>query len=337
MAESKSITHGVYSDLISDYISYKQSLGFKMSDVQERLRPLDKLATDMGLKAGGISKELSDAWGKPRPMESEQARYGRISLLRGFSAYLQILGYESYMPRLPKVKSSFSPHIFTAVEMEAIFRECDKLVILRKYTYSMKCVMPCLIRMLYGTGIRIGEAARLTHADVNLTDGILTLRGTKNGQDRLVPMSLSLREVCKDYIAYKESNGCVITGEKLFFTSSDGTHNIKPQTIYEIFRAVLLRAGIPHGGRGKGARLHDLRHTFCVRSLVKMSEAGYDLYHTMPILMTYMGHQSLDATNRYVRMTREMYPNLIQKVNGTYKYIFPELEYGLIDNEYEAD
>jgi integrase/recombinase XerD len=216
------------------------------------------------------------------------------------------------------------PHIFTKHEITTIFRECDKLHVHRHYMYSAKFVMPVLIRLLYGTGVRIGEALKLRNEDVNLSDGYLILYGCKNGQDRIVPMSLSLREVCKDYVVYKQSHNQQINAEGAFFTAPDGTP-CKACTIYENFRIALQRAGIPHGGRSKGPRLHDLRHTFCVNALVQMSESGQDLYHSMPILMTYMGHQSLEATNRYVRMTEEMYPNLLKKVDEAYQYVFPEI------------
>ena len=69
-----------------------------------------------------------------------------------------------------------------------------------------------------------------------------------------------------------------------------------------------------------------------------MSEAGLDLYHSMPILMTYVGHQSLEATNRYVRLTQEMYPGILSKLDDTYKYVFPDIGVDLNKAEdYEAD
>ncbi len=320
----KSFSYGIYAGLIAQYVEYKRSLGFKMEDIEERLRRFDQLATQRHETTIGITKSLSDAWSEPFPMESNCSRYSRISILRGFSAYLQLLGYKSCIPKLPRYRSTFTPYIFTRQEMSAIFRECDRLQLHRHYMYSAKCAMPTLIRLLYGTGVRIGEALNLKHEDVNLTDGYLVLHECKNGQERIVSLSLSLREVCKDYLAYKESVGLIIEPNKPFFTAPDGTP-CKSCTIYELFRMVLQRAGIPHGGRGKGARLHDLRHTFCVNALVQMSETGQDLYHSMPVLMTYIGHQSLEATNRYVRLTEEMYPNLLRKVDEAYRYVFPEI------------
>lgn len=335
---AKTSCSGPYSSLITQYVEYKRSLGFKMGDTEERLRRLDNMAKQMGLEAGAIPKSLMDEWCKPTNAESNYNRYVRISVVRGFSSYLCLMGYDSYVPRLPRFRSSFTPHIFTSREMAAIFRECDRLSNKRKYTYSIYSAMPVLIRMLYGTGIRIGEAVGLIHGDVDLNAGTLYLRETKNGCDRIVPMSLSLREVCKDYVAFKESRGIPVDAECDFFTSYDGTKKLLPGTVYEVFRTVLQRAGLAHGGRSKGPRIHDLRHTFCVNALVKMSEAGSDLYCSMPVLMTYVGHKSLEATNRYVRLTQELYPGVLTKLDETYRHVFPELGKDLETTEdYEND
>lgn len=329
---AKSYNLGIYARLISQYIDYKRSLGFKMEDTDERLRRFDRLTMERNETEIGISKELFEEWSKPFPMESECNRYGRISILRGFSAYLQLVGYESYIPKMPKYHSTFTPHIYTQKEMECIFRECDKLLVHRHYMYSCKCIMPAVVRVLYGTGIRISEALKLKHKDADLISGLLTLRDCKNGCDRVVPMSLSLTAVCKDYVAYKISQGTSTEPDSTFFTSPDG-RSCQVGTVHENFRVILTRAGIPYGGRSKGPRLHDLRHTFCVNALLKMANAGYDLYYTMPVLMTYMGHKSLEATNKYVRLTEEMYPNILKKVSEAYKYVFPEISADL--NEWE--
>jgi site-specific recombinase XerD len=177
---------------------------------------------------------------------------------------------------------------------------------------------------LYGTGLRVGEALKLKHMDVNLEKGYIILHECKNGRDRAVPLSNSLVEVFKDYLMYKQEQSVNTGSESVFFTAPDGSP-CKTCTVYDIFRTVLFKAGISYQGRGKGPRLHDLRHTFCVNALVRMSETGLDLYYSMPVLMTFMGHQSVEATNRYVRLTSEMYPNLLMKVDEAYKYIFPDI------------
>ena len=322
---NKSHNRGIYTDLITQYIAYKRSLGFKMDDTDERLRRFDRLTIERGENSIGISKELFDAWITIGSIESDYNRCHRICILKGFSIYLQQLGYESYIPKLNKCRSNYIPYIYTKAEINAILHECDKLILKKSNIPSCKFAMPALIRMLYGTGIRVGEAIKLTHRDVDLNTEVLILRECKNGQDRLVPMSLSLREVCKDYIANKQMVGLSVEDDDVFFTKNNG-ERCNVITVYTLFRTVLLRAGIGHGGRGKGPRLHDLRHTFCVYALAKMSEDGMDLYYSLPILMTYVGHKSLEATNRYVRMVKDMYPKLLSQVNEFYKCVFPEIE-----------
>ena len=321
---SKSFNHGIYTDLIKQYIEYKRSIGFKMEDTDERLRRFDRLTISRKETIIGISKGLFDEWSIPFPEESHVTRYGRISILRQFSAYLQMVGYNSYIPRLPKYKSTFTPHIFTKAEITSIFEASDKLFLKRKYMYSQICVMPTLLRMLYSTGLRINEALNLKHRDVKLDKEYLVLKACKNGKDRVVPMSKSLMEVCKDYYAYKQKQLIDVGPNTYFFTALNGNKCFSV-TIYEHFRTVLFKAGISHKGRGLGPRLHDLRHTFCVNALMKMSEAGLDLYYSMPILSTYIGHASLEATNKYVRLVSDIYPDLLCKLNTAYKYIFPEI------------
>lgn len=321
---SKRSNHSIYAKLIKEYIAYKRNLGFKMEDTEERLARFDRLTIVRKEKIVGISRELFDEWSKPLPQESATNRYSRISILRQFSAYLQLIGYNSYIPKLPKYSSTFVPYIFTQAELTAIFAASDRLFLKRRYMYSQLCAMPTLLRMLYATGLRIGEALNLKHGDVRLDKGYLLVSTSKNGQERMVPISLSLAEACKDYGLYKRKQGLDTGSEAYFFTALNGNRCQVP-TLYETFRTVLYKAGIPHQGRGKGPRLHDLRHTFCVNALLKLSEAGMDMYYSMPILSTYVGHQSVEATNGYVRLTAELYPQLLEKVNTAYQYIFPEI------------
>lgn len=295
-----------------------------MGDIEERLSRFDRLTIVRRETTIGISKELFDVWSDPLPQESDTNRYTRISMLRQFSGYLQLIGYDSHIPRLPKYNATFVPYIFTQAELAAIFRASDKLFLKRRYMYSQVCAMPTLVRMLYGTGLRVGEALNLKHGDVHLESGYLLLSTSKNGQERMVPISLSLVEVCKDYFLYKQKQGIDTGAGAYFFTAPNG-NPCRSNTIYEIFRTVLYKAGIPHQGRGKGPRVHDLRHTFCVNALLKLSETGMDLYCSMPILSTYIGHRSVEATNGYVRLTSELYPRLLGKVNAAYQYVFPEI------------
>lgn len=180
--------------------------------------------------------------------------------------------------------------------------------------------MPALIRTLYGTGMRISEALALINKDVNLRDNYFVLRDTKNGTDRLIPFSTSLSEVLKEYVFYRNRLPINTSEETPFFITLRGSF-CNRDVIYRRFCKVLMLANIPKDQ----VRLHDLRHTFAVHSLVTMAEAGMDLYCSLPVLSTYLGHQSLRATNSYVRLTSDMYPELIRKIDLICFNVFPKL------------
>ena len=325
--KTKTIKHGAYTSLIRLYIDHKHSQGYKMKSEEITLEKFNLLTVGQKDVAKGISQELFERWSAPLPNESSKNRYYRISVLRKFSSWLQISGYDSYMPRLPKAKSTFAPHIYTKEELAALFQASDKLFQKNNNMDGQLCILPSLLRILYGTGLRLGEALQLRNRDVCLDKEYLFIKASssKNGRDRIVPLSGSAIEVCRDFFAYKERQIIDCSGNNYFFTALNGT-KCAATTIYAHFRTALYKAGISHKGRGLGPRLHDLRHTFCVDALVKMSESGMDLYYSLPILSTYVGHQSVQATDQYVRLTAAMYPDLIQKVSNAYSHIFPAFE-----------
>jgi len=313
--------NSIYTTLIEQYISFKRNLGYKFVDAAYTYGLFDQFTIDNEEMKIGITKELADKWSIKRPNESDSTRYKRIFYLAQFSAFLNETGYPSYVPRLPKgYKTTFTPYIFSQKELKSIFIACDRL----KANGNMNScinVIPALFRVLYGTGIRIGEAVSLKKEDVNLKDQYFVIRESKNGQERMVPLSNSLVQACKQY---RNSLTGIHSSEGYFFVKRNG-QKCSSKAIYEWFRKVIWKAGIHHGGRGQGPRLHDLRHAFSIYSLVTMAEAGLDLYYCLPVLSAYLGHQSLEATDKYVRLTSDMYPGLLSDVNSICAYVFPEV------------
>ena len=146
--------------------------------------------------------------------------------------------------------------------------------------------------------------------------------GQQIPKDRVVPMSDSLLKLCREYSDRHNDNRL----SDSYYFSPNGTRRYSPQTIYNRFRDVLFYSGIPHRGKGKGPRLHDLRHTFAVHSLRQLSERGEDLYTVLPVLSEYMGHSSVSSTQYYLRLTAEVYPDMIKKVDSSFGDIYPEDE-----------
>lgn len=215
------------------------------------------------------------------------------------------------------------PYIYTSEELAKLFAETDKC----KYCYECPYrhqIMPVIFRMIYMCGLRVSEARLLKVGDVDLEKGILAINHSKKDNSRLVVMSDALTERCRLYSKQAHPHP---TPEDYYFPALGG----KPMTIgnlYKNFRRFLWRARISHGGRGSGPRVHDLRHTHAIHCLKKWSEQGKDLTIYLPILKTYMGHDSFNDTAYYLRMTADVFPAITLKMETHYLNLIPLLEGG---------
>ncbi len=323
---NKNQAWGIYAPYIRDFIDMKRSLGFKYEKPERILLGFDRFTRERGETEIGISKELADKWCEPRNNESDRYRYYRCVCISQFSSYLCNLGIRSYVPRLPRIQSTFTPYIYSKKEMTAIFNAADGLLISKRNMNSIIFIVPTLLRVLYGTGIRIGEALSLQNKDINLSENYIMVKDSKNGKQRIIPITESLSAVCKDYLNHRKRLPVMQSGDTPFFISLNGSAT-NPH-IFHIwyFRIVLRAAGIPYIGNYRGPRIHDIRHASACHALANMVESGVDLYTSLPILSTYLGHQSLSATNGYVRLTAAMYPDLLKDVDMICLNVFPNLK-----------
>ena len=245
---------GIYASLIREFVSLKRSMGFKYIGGEFVLTLFDRFTIERNETAIGITKELSDAWCKERDNESNSYHYRRCYILGAFSSFLNKKGIRSYIPRTPSLRNTFIPHIFSSKEIERIFTTCDNMQSGNNDMRSSFFIMPSLLRMLYGTGIRIGEALSLLNEDINLEEEYFILRDTKNGKDRIVPFSTSLAEVLKDYVVHRNRLPVKISDTTPFFITLKG-RACDRDSIYRRFCKILIQANIPKDR----IRLHDLR------------------------------------------------------------------------------
>ncbi|MGH3409028.1 MAG: tyrosine-type recombinase/integrase [Streptosporangiaceae bacterium] len=167
------------------------------------------------------------------------------------------------------------------------------------------------------------EARLLRFGDVDLGAGVLAIRDGKGGKDRQVPVSAPLRERLADYHGRVAGR----TGGDWFFAGTSG----RPLTLANIdknFRRFLWQARIPHGGRGHGPRVHDLRHTMAVNNLRSWFARGEDAGALLPVLQAYMGHSSIADTGYYLRLTAESYPHITARIQRAFGDVVPRLAAG---------
>ena len=247
---------GEFKDLLHDFIEHKRALGYKYNTISDSLRRFSSFTLKYKIENKVLSKEIILNWTAKRKSESNKTWEHRASDIRQFALYLKDLGYEAYIPgKKQKIRrNEYIPYIFTLEEIHKLFYACDHI---RPHVRSNKhYVLPVLFRLLYCCGLRISEAISLKVGDLDLDSGIIMIRESKFNRDRLIPMAQSLAGILR---AYRANVATAPGPEEPFFINKDHTALTRGD-IYKRFRDILWKAGISHGGKGKGPRLHDLRY-----------------------------------------------------------------------------
>ncbi len=278
------------------------------------LHEFDTFLIDNGYDKDYITEPIFNKWCDHNMGLSSATRYTKARVIRAFAAFLSRIGIDSYIPRLGRLKrTDYIPYVFTPDEIDRIFRALDSLRLRIRLKRTILSSVPTIIRLLYSTGIRINEALYLLNKDVDFEKHAILLRNTKNNRQRYAPINPSLEAVLRQYISYRNqiTRYDVANPENYFFISSLGKRCHKDEVALW-FQQALKIAGIPYKGQYLGPRVHDLRHTCCCHSLVKQINAGKDLYVCLPVLSKFMGHTEIIATERYLRLTQNMYPEIIK-------------------------
>src|ERR1039457_5631803 len=247
--------------------------------------------------------------------DAEERVLARWLARRGVPAYVLPAG------TLPR-PARYVQHIYTDQELAGLFAQTDRCHYDSQVPFR-RLVMPVLFRTIYACGLRASEARLLRFGDVGLVAGVLTIRDGKSGKDRQVPVSAPLRDRLAGYHARVAGR----SGGDWFFPGTSG----QPLTLANIdknFRRFLWQARIPHGGRGHGPRVHDLRHSFAVNNLRSWFARGEDAGALLPVLQAYMGHSSISDTACYLRLTAESYPHINAQVQHVIGDVVPPITAG---------
>jgi len=314
---------GVFLPYIENFIKLKHNLGYGASSMERSLRAFDRFAKLKGATRLFISEPLAKEWCAKRKGEANDTWSHRINFLRQFCIYLFNMGFDTYIPQKSPSKhdSNFIPYIYSEEERITILKGVDNLRLYDRHMNVSLFIMPVLVRLLFATGLRIGEALALKTEDVNLESGFLVVKKSKNGKERIVPFTNSLSRVLAQYVSYRDKLPCIKSNA--FFIKPNGDNYFSLSSINYWWHKILAGAKIPRRGIIPGPRLYDIRHSFCVSSMKNMTEQGKDLYYTLPVLSTYIGHSSITSTDKYVRMTSDMYPDLLGKTESIFSYILP--------------
>lgn len=307
----------VFADEIRNYISDRDAAGFDGEHTRRSLIGFDRFCSAQGMEEPVFTTSHASRWLEQRESESHTTHYSRVNASRQFLKYLSIKGYDVYVVRDVKYKGTdFIPHIYTDAETERYFMAVDSYTSGRNRRDAVQ--YPVLFRILYCCGTRINETLGIRKQDVDLDKGILLLNETKNNKQRYVVMGDDLRQLMN---AYADKCFYLLGDKDYIFTNANGGRMSK-DTVYEKHREFLYRAGIPYAGDGNGPRLHDWRHHMAVYSFKQMTDSGLDMYVALPILSAYLGHKTIFATEKYVRLTLQLFPYMEEKFRPVVERIF---------------
>lgn len=290
------------SVLAVQYVAHKQSMGMRFHTEARTLQSFCRTMGDILVAEIAVDRVQAFIAGAGPVTRFWHRKH---EVLRGFYRFAMARGYaaSSPLPRIIPKPPQFVPYIFSQEEIQRLLDAtacCENpRSKLQPYTLRM------LLLLLYGAGLRIGEALFLTLANVDLPAGILTIRESKFYKTRLVPMSPALTGILATYMEQCAKEHPVKPDAMLFLTR--GGNPVVRHTAENIFSRLRVRAGVIRNDGGRyQPRLHDLRHAFAVHRLVSWYRQGADVQRLLPQLATYLGHLHIAATQRYLTMTPEL-------------------------------
>lgn len=287
------------------FLALKRAVGCKYTHGTSILRDFDRFLAEQRFE-GPITSQLLARWHALRPGLSAESHRGRQVLMRQFCVYLHRYHPETYVPdpllgqrAIPRLR----PRIVGPEQLQVLLAAVPEVASgrrfpLRPHTYRV------LFILLYTTGLRISEARTLRLVDVDLGRRFMVIRETKFGKSRIVPFSDGLLELLREYLATRQQLLGPAAGDAPFFVTQYGRHYSKTSigTVWQ----KLLRATQMGGGRGKGPRIHDLRHSFATLRLLAWYREGVDVEARLPVLSTFLGHSSVGSTQRYLTILPEI-------------------------------
>jgi integrase/recombinase XerD len=287
------------------YLSVRRSLGYDLRTEERRLRRFARFADQEG--APHIDTALFLRWDASLPAATTSTRSARLSAVRLFAQWLSSIDPAHEVPPrglLPDRSQRSRPHIYSEAEIASIIAAAKALPSiygLRGLTYST------LFGLIAVTGLRISEALALDHDDLDVENGVVRVRRGKLGKERLLPLDSTVVAQLVGYSA--ERDRLLGSAPDAFFVTCKGTRLTDRSARYNFAHAcqqIGLRAHQHYCRHGRGPRIHDLRHTFAVQTMINWYRTGKDPAREMIRLTTYLGHTDPDNTFWYLEAVPEL-------------------------------
>ena len=320
------------AEAIRGLVSEKRAVGYKYVCEERALARFEAFCASEFPGLATVTRASVEAWvaaARRRAVKPATVN-SLIAPVRELARWLGRRGVEAYV--LPagvlQKPARYIPHIYSDRELAALFEKTDRCRYCPEVPFR-HLVMPVLFRTIYACGLRCSEARLLRINDVDVENGVLQIRDAKGGKDRQLPVSEPLRERLAGYHAKLAGQ----PGWEWFFPGATPGVPLTLGNVNRNFRRFLWQARIPHGGRGHGPRVHDLRHAMAVNNLRSWFARGDNVGALLPILQTYLGHSSIGDTAYYLRLTAETYPDITARVKQVFGDIVPQVTGGPADGD----
>lgn len=304
------------------FLSYKRSMGYKYETGEFYLQSFLKYAAQKKPEALVPNKEIVSDWCR-EAADTPGALYNRISLVREFSKYLVLTGYENAYVIPPKHGTRLETHLpyfFMSDEVKVFFSYCDSIVKRKEYP-GRELVVPAIFRLLYCCGLRCREARLLLYSNVCLEQRYIDIIQSKGPKSRRIFIST---ELAGELERYDKAVSCIFPDRKYFFPKN----REKPYQdafINSNFNRIWSEA-FPNFNSPVKPRAYDIRHHFAYANLNRWAEQGKDVNVMLAYLMRYMGHSHIKSTLYYFHFVPEFFGTFTEKTRML-ESVLPEVPY----------
>lgn len=297
------------------YLSVRRALGYKLRPAEGLLRGFVEFAKLE--RAAYITTDLALRWATESTHATQKTWANRLGVVRRFARYCHANNSRHVVPPrdlLPHQSRRRSPYLYSDKEIYQLMsaaRNLPTTIGLKPHTYAT------LIGLYVSTGLRANEALCLNRNDVDLGNGVLSIRKTKFGKDRYVPVHASTQSALRHYDALRDRLRPNPTCDN-FFLSDRGA-----QISYPALRATFVKLSVDVGirapGDSHGPGLHGFRHRLAIQTLLRWYRRGVDVECRMPQLSTYLGHSNIAHTQWYLTATPQLLRYALNRVEKSEK------------------
>ena len=289
--------------LVDEYLTARRGLGFDLETAEGYLRAFASHADRIG-HSGSVTIELAVQWARSSRSTNPAQAARRLAVVRQFARYRALFDPATEVPPaglLGRIPRRSTPHIYTEAELAALLQQASCLLPrhgLRPVTYV------AYFALLASTGLRLSEACRLTTDDADLVNGFLTIRETKFHKSRLVALHPTTTQGLARYAERRDA--CLAAPRSEYFFRTEHSPRLTPTAVGKTFRRMRRRLDWSGLGRTRQPRIHDLRHSFITRRLLRWYQDGADVDRKMLALATYVGHAKVTDTYWYCTAVPEL-------------------------------